>query len=183
MSENLINNESEIEHLNVESNQKENLKFYFIILSFSILFIVQFERIYSTFIYFVSRGIEIESFFAFVAKLPKFLIPIGVFLFWRRKKSGWILLNALTIDIILLGIGMIVLNYVIKVKNFFLMINLQNTIFTLVAFTIVLGVINSKSLKKRFKINNRTAIMTIFLSIIISSAIFAKTLSQFNHLF
>jgi len=73
------------------SSVEKNIRI--IVLSFAILFLYQLITGFKTTLFYIKGIIEFPLDSAFYL-LPLVLLPISTFLFWKRKKAGWILLVA-----------------------------------------------------------------------------------------
>ena len=120
--------------------------------------------------------------------IPLFLLPIGVFLFWKRNKIGWILMCAFFTHRVLNAIGLFFLtwksnketykndysneNFEIvfqELEHSFSQSNPFSYLLVVLAFGTTLWVFNKEDLRDEFKIDLKIALTTIGISILIAS--------------
>ena len=81
-----------------------------IVISFTLLFFYQLISQFKTTIYYIKDlpGFPFESGFYL---LPQILLPIAIFLFWKRKSIGWILLVAFVTYTTVLAVAMAIQSF------------------------------------------------------------------------
>lgn len=122
-------------------------------------------------------------------------LPVVTFLFWKRKKVGWILLYAFNIYTIINYLGLAVIDYSAyhEAKNStYLRTDTINPVYhdeftynptfalTQLIIAILLGltvwVMGREDIKKHFRINHQTALLTIVVSILVSLFLFRMSI-------
>ncbi|MGB1242459.1 MAG: hypothetical protein ACPG49_08055 [Chitinophagales bacterium] len=105
--------------------------------------------------------------------VPLFLIPIAAFLFWKRKKSGWFLLDivsiCMTVNATLGFVASLSSSYSGELGKLF-----PQSVFYLITIALfggILWLINQSDIRGAFQVDKRTALVTIGITTLLISVI------------
>lgn len=171
--------------------QTAKRKINLIVIIFGLLAIFQLFKEFGMFQFMLTSDHAEWSFSMILYFLPVILLPIGVFLFWKRNKIGWILMSVFFVYNIVSAIGTFFIvwewnkniyptdssvgDFEIDFQGFEDLFPQPNPIVyvaIVIIFSAILWAVNQLDIRKDFKIDKKSAIITIGLSIAISSLIF-----------
>ena len=150
-----------------------------IVISFTLLFFYQLISQFKTTIYYIKDlpGFPFESGFYL---LPQILLPIAIFLFWKRKSIGWILLVAFVTYTTVLAVAMAIQSFFWEPSGFAALDNLYqmpsttSSLFSLALWAGTLYMLCKQVIRRAYTINDQKMYASIILSGLITVALMVK---------
>jgi len=105
---------------------------------------------------------------------PLIVLPLAAFLFWKRKKSGWILLSIFLTYSAITAIGLFLMNIgrqpsgIPALESLFPTVSPITYIMTLIFFGGTLWLISKEEIRNIYKISKQTMFLTIGLTIAVN---------------
>jgi hypothetical protein len=149
-----------------------------IVISFSVLFLYLFIKEFKIILLYIKVTPEspLESGFYL---LPHLLLPIATFMFWKRKRIGWILLAAFVVFSIVITIAMLIQSFlwrssgVAAFDNLFPRPSTTSFIIPLILFTWTLYVLCKSNIRDAFSIDKQKMYASLTLSGLATLALMA----------
>lgn len=172
-----------------KERQTIDRKIKLIVIVFGLLAIYQIFKKFGMLQFMFVDNLAEWDFSLVIYFLPMILLPIGVFLFWKRNKIGWILMSAFFVYNIVNAIGMFFLtwewnsekgftndfstgDYQIEFQEFESLFPQPNPIvyvLIIAIFGATLWVFSKEDLRNEFQIDIKSALITVGVSILITS--------------
>ena len=146
-----------------------------IVIAFTLLFFYQLITQFKTTLFYI-KDIPAFPLESFSYLLPQILLPLAIFLFWKRKRVGWILLAALIAYTTVLAFAMAVQSFLWKssnvsaLDNLFPMPSIASALFSLALWIATFYIVCKPAIRQAYLIDEKKMYATITLSGLITLA-------------
>jgi len=140
-----------------------------IVFSFSVLFLYLFIKEFKITLLYIKYFTESPLDSSFYL-LPYLLLPIATFIFWKRKRIGWILLSSFVVFATVVTLVMLIQSFLWKPSGYAVFDNLfprpstAAYIIPLILFIWTLYVLCKTNIREAFSINNQKTYASIIIS-------------------